>query len=149
MSNSSGKTDIPKQDMTSNTKKKSVLLRTNQHTTKLKILQWNTGGLSSVKMIELKQITSQNDADLLIINKANTTEENTQYYNMKGFTTHALYKARQIASGILVIVKNTIKSEFKIIKEMNDHNTAEIVKILIWKEKKKNFYHIWYIQSPR
>ena len=146
MSNSSGKTDIPKQDMTSNTKKKSVLLRTNQHTTKLKILQWNTGGLSSVKMIELKQITSQNDADLLIINKANTTEENTQYYNMKGFTTHALYKARQIASGILVIDKNTIKSEFKIIKEMNDHDTAEIVKILIWKENKK--FTIYGTNSP-
>ena len=129
MSNSADKTDIPKQDMTSNTKKKSVLLRTNQHTTKLKILQWNAGGLSSAKMTELKQITSQNDADLLIINKANTTEENTQYYTMKGFTTHA--HARQIASGILVIVKNTIKLEFKIIKEMNDHDTAEIVKILI------------------
>ena len=94
MSDSAGKTDIPKQDMMPNTKKKSVLLRTNQHTIKLKIFQWNAGGLSSAKMTELKQITFQNDADLLIINEANTTEENTQYYNMKGFTTHALYKAR-------------------------------------------------------
>ena len=65
---------------------------------------------------------------------------------MKGFTTHALYKARQIASGILVIVKNAIKSEFKIIKEMNDHDTAEIVKILIWKENKK--FTIYDIYSP-
>jgi len=74
-------------------KTKIVFLRTKQHTAKLKILQWNAAGLSSAEMAELKQITTQNDTDLLIINEANSTEENTQYYNVKGFTTHALYKA--------------------------------------------------------
>jgi hypothetical protein len=85
--------------------KKTVLLGTKQPLTKLKILQWNAGGLSSAKMTELKHITTQNDANLLIINKANTTAENTQHYNINGFTTRILYKARQTASGMLAIVK--------------------------------------------
>jgi len=97
-------------------------------------------------MTELKQITTQNDADLLIINEANTTAENAQYYNIKDFTTHTIFKARQIASGMLVTVRNNLKSEFKIIKEMNDHDTAEIVKILIWKENKK--FTIYGTYSP-
>jgi hypothetical protein len=79
MSNSARITDIPSQDMKIDNNKKTVLLGTNQPTTKLKILQWNAGGLSSAKMTELKQIITQNDADLLIINEANTTVENVQY----------------------------------------------------------------------
>ena len=110
MSNSVGITDIPRQDMKLDSNKKTVLLGTNQPTTKLKILQWNAEGLSSAKMTELKQITTQNDADLLIINEANTTAENTQYYDIKNFTTHTLLKARQIASRMLVVVKKTLKS---------------------------------------
>ena len=84
----------------------------------------------------LKQITTQNDADFLIINEADTTAENAQHYNIKNFTTYTLFKAKQIASGILVTVRNNLKSEFKIIKEMNDHDKAEVGKILIWREKK-------------
>jgi len=38
-------------------------------------------------------------------NEANTTAENVQYYNIKDFKTHSLFKARQIASGMLVAVK--------------------------------------------
>jgi len=145
MSNRAGITDIPKQDMKLDNKKKIVLLRTKQHTAKLKILQWNAGGLSSAKMAELKHLTIQKVTDLFIINEANTTEE-LQYYNIKGFATDALYKARQMASGMHLIIKNTLKSELKIIKEMNDHDTAEIVKISLWKENKK--FTIYGIYSP-
>ena len=109
MSNSAGITSIPSQDMKLESNKKTVLLGTNQPSTKLKILQWNAGDLFSAKMTELKQITTQNDADLLIVNEANTTAENVQYYNNKDFTTHTLFKARQIASGILVTVRNNLK----------------------------------------
>ena len=103
MSNSTGITDIPSQDMKLESNKKTVLLGTNQSTAKLNILQWNAGGLSSTKMTELKQITTQNDVDL-IINEANSTAENVKYYNIKDFTTHTLCKARQMASGMLVTV---------------------------------------------
>ena len=99
-----------------NNNKKTVPLGTKQPTTKLKILQWNAGGLSSAKMTELKQTTARNDTDLLIINEASTTAENIQYYNIKGFTTYTLPKARQIESGILAIVRKDLKTEFKIIK---------------------------------
>jgi len=146
MSNSTGKTDIPSQEMKVDSKKKTVPLGTNRPTTKLKILQWNAGGLSPAKMTELKQLTTQTDADILIINEANTTADNTQYYNIKDFTTYTLHKARQIASGMLVTVRNNLKSQFKIIKEMNVHDTAEIVKITIWKENKK--FTIYGIYSP-
>ena len=97
-------------------------------------------------MTELKQITTQNDTNLLIINEANTTAENVQYYNIKDFTTHTLFKARQIASGILVTVRNNLKSEFKIIKEMNDHDTAEIVKI--FGKKTRNAPYTAYTALP-
>ena len=129
-----------------NNNKKTVPLGTKQPTTKLKILQWNAGGLSSAKMTELKQTTARNDADLLIINEASTTAENVQYYNIKGFTNYTLPKAKQIASGILAIVWKDLKTEFKIIKEMNDQDTAEIVKIQIWKENKR--FTIYGICSP-
>jgi hypothetical protein len=73
--------------------KKTVLLGTNKSTTKLEILQWNAGGPSSTKMTELKQISTQNVIDLLIINEASTTAENVQYYNINNFTTQTLFKA--------------------------------------------------------
>jgi len=88
-------------------------------------------------MTELKQITTQTNTDILIINEANITADNAQYYNIKDFTTYTLHKARQIASGMLVTVRNNLKSQFIFIKEMNDHDTAEIVKIITWKENKK------------
>ena len=87
MRNSAGITDIPSQDMKSDNNKKTVLLWTSQSSTKLKTLQWNAEGVFSAKMTELKQITTQNDADLLIINEGNTTVENVRYYNIKDFTT--------------------------------------------------------------
>ena len=86
MRNSAGITDIPSQDMKSDNNKKTVLLWTSQSSTKLRTLQWNAEGVFSIKMTELKQITTQNDADL-IINEANTTAENVRYYNIKDFTT--------------------------------------------------------------
>jgi hypothetical protein len=49
MSNSTGKTDIPSQNMKVDSKKKTVPLGTNRSTT-LKILQWNAGGFSYAKM---------------------------------------------------------------------------------------------------
>ena len=93
MSNSTGKTDIPSQEMKVDSKQKTVPLGTNKFTTKLRILQWNAGGLSPTKMTELKQLTTQTDADILIINEANNTADNTQYYNIKDFTTYMLHKA--------------------------------------------------------
>jgi exonuclease III len=75
--------------------------------TTLKILQWNAGGLSSAEMTELKQITTQINADILIIDEANITADNAQYYNIKHFTTHTLFKARQIANGMLVTLEIT------------------------------------------
>jgi exonuclease III len=97
-------------------------------------------------MTELKQMTTQTNTDIMIINEAKITADNAQYYNSKDFTTYTLHKARQIASGMLVTVRNNLKSQFKTIKEMNDHDTAEIVKVIIRKENKK--FTIYSIYSP-
>jgi hypothetical protein len=144
MSNSAGTTDIPSQDMELDNSKKTDLLGTNQSSTKLKILQWNARGLSSAKMTELKQITTQNDTDLLIINKANTTAENAQHYNIKNFTTYTLFKARQRASGIDVTVRNNLKSDFKnhYKNERPRHSrNSENTKL----ERKQEIYYMWHI----
>ena len=81
MSNSADKTDIPKQDMTSNTKKKSVLLRTNQHTTKLKILQSHTNLslLSEIKKHDTPTAALQQLA-LATINERYPAEEYLRIY---------------------------------------------------------------------
>ena len=81
MSKSVGTTDIPRQDMKLDNNKKTVLLGTKQPTTKLKIFQWNAGGLSSTNMTELKRIITQNDADLLLINEANITAKMSSIIN--------------------------------------------------------------------
>ena len=47
---------------------------------------------------------------------------------------------------LVTVKKKNLKSEFKIIKEMNDHDTAERVKILVWEENKT--FTIYGIYSP-
>ena len=135
MSNSTGATGIPPGPI-------KALVRAKN----LNVLQWNAGGLSHPKMTEIKHIAHKYDIDILLINEANVSANNIKYYNIKGYKIHALYKARQIASGILIAVKNHIISKFRIIKEMDDHDTAEIIELEVWMDKRK--FIIYGIYSP-
>ena len=96
-------------------------------TEELKILQWNAGGLSTSKMVELKKVMEEERVDILIVNEANVTEENIKRYQMKGYNVQALYKNRQVASGIYCAVRNQLLTEFEVIQEMNPTDYSEIV----------------------
>ena len=97
--------------------------------------QWNACGLTPAKVTELLKEVDKHNVDVFIINEANISEQNEKYIHTPGFNQHILYKSRQIASGIFVGTRNNIRSVFSIVKEMNPHDTAEIVEINIWKDK--------------
>ena len=70
------------------------------------IIQWKVVGLSPKKMTELRKILT--DRVVLLANEANITTENMQYYKTKHYSTYSFFKGRQITSGILVTIKNSI-----------------------------------------
>uniref|UniRef100_A0A8D8Q7F5 Endonuclease/exonuclease/phosphatase domain-containing protein n=1 Tax=Cacopsylla melanoneura TaxID=428564 RepID=A0A8D8Q7F5_9HEMI len=95
------------------------------------ILQWNAGGLTTAKRTELEQLVKTHNADVFCIMEANLTLEGLNFA-FTGYALHLLPKARQIASGILVGVRENLPCTFKIVKEMNDSDKIEIVKIDVW-----------------
>ena len=119
-----------------------------QHThTNLKILQWNAGGLSQSKKAELHLNLVKHDVDIFAIMEANLTAEKLTYYQLNGYTLYGLPKYRQIASGILIGVSNSLCAEFKIVKEMgSSEDKSEIVKVNVW--KKGNNFTIYAIYCP-
>ena len=79
--------------------------------------------------------------------EANLTHDDLSYYHFNGCTNHLLQKFRQIASGILVGIRDNLTSTFTEIKEMgNSADKSEIVQIDVW----KNEYHfmIYAVYSP-
>jgi hypothetical protein len=119
---------------------KTVLLGTT------KILQWNASGLSPQKFTELKLILNKKKVNAFIINEANITEANFKFYQIRGWTVQALYKKRQVASGILIGVKSNLKSKFIVLKEMNNVDTSEIIEAIVWINNKK--LKIYGLYSP-
>ena len=62
--------------------------------------------------------------------KAKLTAEKLIYYQLNGYTFYSLPKYRQIASGILIGVRNSLCAEFKIRKEIgNSEDKSDIVKV--------------------
>ena len=58
------------------------------------------------------------------------------YYQLNRYILYSLPKYRQIASGILIGVSNSLCAEFKIVKEMgSSENKSEIVKVNVWKKR--------------
>jgi len=94
--------------------KAEIPLTAHTHTS-LKILQWNAGGLSQSKKTELHINLIKHDVDIFAIMEANSTAEKLIYYQLNGYTLHSLPKYRQIASGILIGVSNSLCAEFKIV----------------------------------
>jgi len=60
----------------------------------------------------------KHDVDIFAIMEANLTAEKLIYYQLNGYTLYSLPKYRQIASGLLFGVNNSLCGEFKIVKEM-------------------------------
>jgi hypothetical protein len=57
--------------------------------------QWNAGGLSNLKMTEIKKTVNEENIDVLIIKEANVTKKkkNIKLCNMNDYNIHALYKS--------------------------------------------------------
>ena len=90
------------------------------------------------KKTELYNTVSYHKIDVFFVMEANITTENLQKYALKGYVLHNLPKYRQVASGILVRINNSLCAQFQIVKEMgNTDDKAEIVKTEIWKNNSK------------
>jgi len=104
--------------------------------TDLKILQWNAGGMSQNKKTELHLNLVKHNVDIFTVMETNLMAEKLIYYQLSGYTLYSLPKYRQVASGILIGVSNSLCAEFKIIKEMgNSEDKSEIVKVNVWKKE--------------
>jgi len=116
--------------------------------TSLKILQWNARGLSQSKKTELRLNLVKHDVDIFAIMEATLTAEKLIYYQLNGYTLYSLPKYRQIASGILIGISNSLCAEFNIVKEMGSSEyKSEIVKANVWK-KGNNFTIYAIYNSP-
>ncbi|KAG8174101.1 hypothetical protein JTE90_010330 [Oedothorax gibbosus] len=80
----------------------------------LRVLQWNAGGLSQSKRMEILQTLGERDVDVFAIMEANLTDKNLKYYSFRGFSLYVLKKFRQVASGILIGVKRELTADFRI-----------------------------------
>ena len=86
------------------------------------------------KKTELYNTISNHKIDVFFVMEANITSENLQKYLLKEHALHNLSKYRQVASGILVWINNSLCAQFPIVKGMgNTDDKAEIVKTEIWK----------------
>ncbi|VDO16268.1 unnamed protein product [Rodentolepis nana] len=93
--------------------------RLRQGESRLQILQWNAGGMSQDKKIQVQKILQTYDVDTFTIMEANISDDKLKCYQFPGFTLYLLLKYRQVASGILTGVKEGLTSHYDLIKIYN------------------------------
>jgi hypothetical protein len=64
-----------------------------QRDNKLKILQWNAGGLNQAKQTELHRTLEDKEIDIFCIFEANMTEETIKYFHFKNYHLNFLPKS--------------------------------------------------------
>ncbi|VDO02733.1 unnamed protein product [Rodentolepis nana] len=95
---------------------------------RLQILQWNAGGMSPNKKIQVQKILQIYDVDNFTIMEANISDDKLKYYQFPGYTLYNLPKYRQVASGILTGVKEGLTSHYDLIKSMGStQDKCEII----------------------
>lgn len=109
-----------------------TVLRHREVKKSLNVLQWNAGGMSSAKKSELMKTLDEEKVDVFVVLEANINEVNKTYYEFTNYQMHFLHKSRQIASGILVGVRSGIRNDFTIIKQMNEQDKLEVMKLEVW-----------------
>ncbi|VDO14842.1 unnamed protein product [Rodentolepis nana] len=101
---------------------------------RLQILQWNAGGMSPDKTIQVQKILQTNDVDLFTIMEANISDDKLKYYQFPDYTPYLLSKYRQVASGILTGEKEGLTSHYDLIKSMGStQDKCEIIRLNVWK----------------
>ena len=110
------------------------------------VLFWNAGGMSQSKKIMIQKILCKQDIDLFIVAESNIDREREKFYKFKNYNVNILQKHRQIASGLLVGIKQNLNGKFEIVKEMNTNDYSEIIKATVWKCNNK--FKVYGIYSP-
>ncbi|VDO08938.1 unnamed protein product [Rodentolepis nana] len=114
---------------------------------RLQILQWNAGGMSPDKKIQVQKILQTYDVDIFTIMKANISDDKLKYYRFPGYTLYNLPKYRQVASGILTGVKEGLTSHYDLIKSMGStQDKCEIIRLNVW--KCQNHFKIYAVYNP-
>ena len=72
------------------------------------MLFWNAGGMSQSKKIMIQKILCKQDIDLFIVAESNIDREREKFYKFKNYNVNILQKNRQIASGLLVGIKQNL-----------------------------------------
>lgn len=112
----------------------------------LRFLQWNAGGLTQSKRTELIKILNSKKIGIFIILKANKVKKiwrDTLFLAIRFF----FEKGRKIATVILVGVRNTVTSSFKIIKPMGKTNDKiETVLMNCWMSN--THFKIFSVSNP-
>nr|CDS32053.1 hypothetical protein HmN_000402600 [Hymenolepis microstoma] len=62
----------------------------------LQILQWNAGGMSQEKKIQIQKILDAYNVDIFTIMESNLTDDKLTYYQFTGYTLHLQPKYRQV-----------------------------------------------------
>ncbi|VDN98836.1 unnamed protein product [Rodentolepis nana] len=81
---------------------------------RLQILQWNAGGMSPDKKIQIQKILQTYDVDIFTIMEANISDDKLKHYQFPGYTLYHLPKYRQVASGILTGVKEGSQGKLRL-----------------------------------
>ncbi|VDO02082.1 unnamed protein product [Rodentolepis nana] len=114
---------------------------------RLQILQWNTGGMSPYKKIQVQKILQTYDVDIFTIMEANILDDKLKCYQFLGYTLYNLPKYRQVASGILTGVNEGLTSHYDLIKSMGlTQDKCEIIRLNVW--KCQNQFKIYAVYNP-
>ncbi len=114
--------------------------------TNFKILFWNAGGLTNDKFTELKYTVFTHNIDLLGIVESGASTENLDFYRINGYQTFCLQRARQVASGIIVYIKNTFTANMTVGHSMTDSDKLEVIEINVWREGLH--YQVHFLYNP-
>jgi hypothetical protein len=68
--------------------------------------------------------------------EAGLATESPDFYFINGYSNYQLKRARQVASGIMVGIRNGLMAKYQVLHEANDEDSLEAVLINIWKSKK-------------
>ena len=87
----SGVKIVPHSDLRAGTTSREAKHYLNRRS-KIRILQWNAGGLTQAKRIELSKILFDHNIDVFFIQEANLTNDQLKYFNFTGFLLNLLPK---------------------------------------------------------
>ncbi|GFW54316.1 hypothetical protein TNCV_3702771 [Trichonephila clavipes] len=122
------------------------LAETGKDSPSLKVLFWNAGGLTIDKFIELKAVISKESPDAIGITESDSSADNLRFFPLKGYKSYSLGRSRQIASGIVIFVKNDLTAEPLLKHAMTSSDSLEAIELRVW--KRNIGYSVSFLYNP-